>query len=524
MPHLIAIQTILALLPLALMLLMGLLAYRWPGRGNALWPAMLGASALATVAAAGSLACVLLQQAPAPMRLPGLALGLTVAWFALLVQGLAWVIAGFSARYLEGEAGQPAYVAALAGVIGAVHLLVLADHWLLLIAAWAAVGMVLQRLLCFYGDRPFAVLAAHKKFLADRLADVLLLLAAWLAVGEVGSASISGLFDYVAIHGANASLQASAILLAVAVAIRCALLPLHGWLIQVMEAPTPVSALLHAGVVNLGGLVLIRFAPLLEAVPAARTLLVLLGLATAVLAGFVMLTRISIKVRQAWSTVAQMGFMVLECGLGLYQLAALHLIGHSLYKAHAFLSAADTVRQARLADLRGSVPVAGWSLLAAPVLALALLLALTQGLALVQLALWPWWWSAILALAWAPLLWVAGPAPQRLLASGLAMLAGLGASAALAHWLPLGAANLPHDGLGWLVLAVLAVVYLGSAALQRPAWRQALEPLRRQSYAGFYLDEAYTRLTLRLWPVALPAAASCRDARCPVLVRITPSR
>ncbi|WP_264836966.1 proton-conducting transporter transmembrane domain-containing protein, partial [Klebsiella oxytoca] len=130
-----------------------------------------------------------------------------------------------------------------------------------------------------------------------------------------------------------------------------AVLPVHGWLIQVMEAPTPVSALLHAGVVNLGGFVLIRFAPLLEQAGIARALLLVFGLGTAVLAGMVMLTRISIKVRLAWSTVAQMGFMLLECGLGLYTLAALHLVGHSLYKAHVFLSASTVVRQTRLQSL-----------------------------------------------------------------------------------------------------------------------------------------------------------------------------
>ena len=116
---------------------------------------------------------------------------------------------------------------------------------------------------------------------------------ATLAWSALGSGSLSDLKQHLDAHGASLPLQWSAVLLVLAVILRTALLPVHGWLIQVMEAPTPVSALLHAGVVNLGGFLLIRFAPLLEAAPAARWLLVVFGLGTAMLAGLVMLTRVS---------------------------------------------------------------------------------------------------------------------------------------------------------------------------------------------------------------------------------------
>jgi NAD(P)H-quinone oxidoreductase subunit 5 len=366
-----------------------------------------------------ALAAAALALLAGPVRLQGLpglqptVLGLVLA---LLVQGLGTVIAGFSARYLEGEAGQRRYAAALGGVLAAVHLLLMADHWLVLIAAWAAVGVALQSLLCFYPDRPFALLAAHKKRIADRAADGLLLVAAGLAWREVGSGSMSVLWTHVAQQGLSLSLQVAAVALVLAVVLRTALLPVHGWLIQVMEAPTPVSALLHAGVVNLGGFVLIRFAPLLDAAAPARWLLLGFGLATAVLAGLVMLTRISIKVRLAWSTVAQMGFMVMECGLGLYTLAALHLLGHSLYKAHAFLASSSTVQQTRLQQLRGQAVPATWSLLMAPALTLAVVVTIQALLALMSIHSWPWWWTVVLALAWAPLLWApahaqAAPSP-----------------------------------------------------------------------------------------------------------------
>jgi NAD(P)H-quinone oxidoreductase subunit 5 len=417
---------------------------------------------------------------------------------AVLVQLLGTVIGAFSARYLQGEAGQRRYIAALAGVLAAVHLLLMADHWLLLIAAWACVGMALKHLLCFYPDRPFALLAAHKKNIADRLADVLLLGAAALAWLEVGSGSLSALWVHMAHQGMSAPLQASAVALVLAVTLRTALLPVHGWLIQVMEAPTPVSALLHAGVVNLGGFVLIRFAPLLEQATLARALLLVLGLATAVLAGMVMLTRISIKVRLAWSTVAQMGFMLLECALGLYTLAALHLVGHSLYKAHAFLSASAVVRHTRLQALRQASPSTALSLVLAPALSIPAVIVV---LALAGDAAWPWWWSGVLGLAWAPLLWMPCmptdlPARSAQALSGLLMVVGLTGAAMAAHALPLGIQDAPREGLGLIALAGMAGLYLWQVLLQvRPRW---LSRWRRWSYAGFYVDEAYTRLALQL--------------------------
>lgn len=430
---------------------------------------------------------------------------------ALLVQLLGTVIAAFSARYLEGEANQPRYLGALATVLASVHLLLLADHWLVLIVAWAAVGLALQRLLCFYPDRPFALLAAHKKRIADRLADVMLLGATALAWQQVGSGSLTDLWAHIAQHGLSLPLQASAVLLVLAVTLRTALLPVHGWLIQVMEAPTPVSALLHAGVVNLGGFVLIRFAPMLEKADAARDLLALLGLATAVLASMVVLTRISIKVRLAWSTVSQMGFMLVECALGLYTLAALHLIGHSLYKAHAFLSASSVVRDTRARAMHTiAAPMTGSLVLAPAVTTSIVFLAMTLA-GIAGIAVWPWWWCAVLGLAWAPLLWLSS-APSRAdarlaqLLFGLLSVLGLTLAAMAAHVLPLGLQDAPDHRLGVLTLTFMAALYLCQARLQHRASLPAC--WRRWSYAGFYLDEGYTRLALLLWPARWVQAAA----------------
>lgn len=482
--------------PVALMLLALLLA-RWPGaRASRLWAT---SSALSYGALACSLAAVFSD--PIPNASPWLVTTPLGSVLAILVQFLGTVIGAFSARYLHGEASARRYLMALAGVLASVHLLLMAGHWLVLIAAWSFVGYALQFLLCFYPDRPFALLAAHKKRLADRLADVLLTIAAGLAWWEVGSGSLADLKTHVARNGLSPVLHASAVLLVVAVVLRTALLPVHGWLTQVMEAPTPVSALLHAGVVNLGGHVLILFGPLLEQATVARWLLVVFGLGTAVLAGLVMLTRVSIKVRLAWSTVAQMGFMVLECGLGLYTLAALHLVGHSLYKAHAFLSASTVVRQTRLKAMRGVQTPLPISLWIAPGLSVAVVLTIQTTF---STGAWPWWWGVLLGLAWAPLLWMPAPSgnPVRAIArgslSGITMIAGLTGAALLAHTLPMGLKDSPHPLMGAAALLAMGGLYAALAVLQaRP---KVLETWRRWSYAGFYLDEYYTRLTLLLWP------------------------
>ncbi|QID18340.1 NADH-quinone oxidoreductase subunit L [Nitrogeniibacter mangrovi] len=495
-----------ALAPAALMTAAAVLLTLRPGADTAVWARFRVLAALALPCAlAQPVALWALQGQMSTQATAGwvswLSTGQLTAWMAALVQLLGTVIGVFSARYLHGEPGQRRYAGAFAGVLASVHLLLLAGHWLMLIIAWAAVGLCLRRLLCFYTDRPFALLAAHKKRIADRLADLLLLAAAALAWTAVGSGSFADLWAHLAHQGASVALQASAVCLVLAVVLRTALFPVHGWLIQVMEAPTPVSALLHAGVVNLGGYLLIQFAPLLAVSPAARWLLVAFGLGTALLAGLVMLTRISIKVRLAWSTVAQMGFMVLECGLGLYELAALHLIAHSLYKAHAFLSASSIVRETRSQMMRGRTRAAAPSLMLAPAGSIAIVL-LVQ--ALLAAGDWPWWWNGVLALAWAPLLWVpvtdggAAAASGQRMVFGATLVAVLTAVAALAHRLPLGVSDAPFHAAGPVALAGMALLYLCLTMLQ---WRpERFAVWHRWSYAGFYVDELYTRLALRLWP------------------------
>ena len=266
----------------------------------------------------------------------------------LLVTFIGLVIVRFSRRYLDGDPGFLRYLRWLQATLAAVTLLVLTNNLLLLALSWIATSLALHQLLTHFPERPPALIAAHKKFLASRLAELSLLAAIGSIRSSVGSFEMDALFAHLAaVSEPDRGLEGAALLLTVAAVLKCAQIPFHGWLIQVMEAPTPVSALLHAGVVNIGGFLMIRLAPLMVEVESVQLLLVAWGATNAVVAALVMTTRVSIKVALAWSTAAQMGFMMLQCGLGAFSAAMLHLIAHSLYKAHAFLNSGSVVTQSR---------------------------------------------------------------------------------------------------------------------------------------------------------------------------------
>ncbi len=468
-----------------------------------------------------------------PGALPALRLDLRLdvvgGIMLLLVAFIGGVILQFSRRYLDGDPGQVRYVRWFLATLAAVSLLVLSNHLILIWLAWLGTSIALHQLLTFYEDRPPALIAAHKKFITSRLADVCLLGAIACVAGSVGSAELDAVFARLEADAAlarSAPIQLAALLFAAAAALKCAQLPVHGWLIQVMEAPTPVSALLHAGVVNLGGFLMIRLAPLMVEAEAAQTLLVLVGSLTAVVASLVMMTRVSIKVALAWSTCAQMGFMLLECGLGAYALALLHLVAHSLYKAHAFLSSGSAVdvwraqAQARPAGKLGlGVRVAALVLCLGVVGGLAWLVDGGPGGAPANLAL-----AGVVAIALTPL-------AARALADGpagrLRWLGGaIGIAAAYFVWHAvferLVAAPSGPSALLPLRIAIVIVAFGALFALQTAMEARPHGGLARRLYgplfAGLYLDELFTRLTFRVWParrVEAPAPPSTLTLRNP---------
>jgi NAD(P)H-quinone oxidoreductase subunit 5 len=266
----------------------------------------------------------------------------------LLVSYIGAVVLGFSLQYLDGDPRHGYFMRRLALTLAAVTLLIIAGNLYQLVAAWIAMSLFLHGLLVFRPERPGAVLAARKKFYLARMSDGSLFAAAGLLLIEFGTASLGEIAARVTELGAGGlppSLVLAAGLVALAAVLKTAQFPTHGWLVEVMETPTPVSALLHAGVVNAGGFLLLRFADLMLAAPAVLFAVAVIGAITAIIASAVMLTRTDQKGSLAYSTVAQMGFMMFQCGLGAFTAAAVHLVGHSLYKAYAFLSSGEAVRK-----------------------------------------------------------------------------------------------------------------------------------------------------------------------------------
>lgn len=276
----------------------------------------------------------------------------------VLVSLIGAVSVRFSLSYLDGDARQSLFVARMLATLLAVCLLVTAGSFLMLWLAWVALSITLQSLLLFHAGRVQARAAARKKFWISRVSDVALG-AALLLIAYVGGTSELAALEAGAEAGRYASplMLPAMILIAVAAMLQSVQLPSHNWLTEVMETPTPVSALLHAGIVNAGGFLLLRFSDILVLVPEAMTLLVLIGGLTALMGSLIMLFQTSIKVSLAWSTIAQMGFMVLQVGLGAFSAAALHIVAHSFYKAHAFLSSGSVIDNARLMALAGRTPV-----------------------------------------------------------------------------------------------------------------------------------------------------------------------
>lgn len=383
-----ALPSLILFAPLVLLIpaLMGLMR---PGRRPGSLPRLAEGAALAALALAGAGLVQFLAAGPitaslgAGPWLVALRLDALSATMALLVAFVGWVVLRYSKTYLDGEAREGAFHGLMTATLAAVLLLVQAGSLLVLLGGFVGVGLGVRQLLLFYRDRAEAVRAAVKFSRVWGAGDIALAGAGvlmWQAYGTADLAAIGA----AAQTDMPLSAHLAAALLVLVAAFKTAAFPLHGWLTEVMEAPTPVSALLHAGIINAGGVLLIRMADLMQASPGAMAALVMLGGLTALFGAVVMLTQSAIKTALAWSTVAQMGFMLLQCGLGLWPLALLHILAHSLYKAHAFLASGGAVRAVAATRRPGPVAVPGISAVARAFgLAILLYAAVAGGFALV---------------------------------------------------------------------------------------------------------------------------------------------
>jgi len=427
----------------------------------------------------------------------------------LLITLLGMVLGRFSERYLAGDPGQRRFMVWLQVILASVAMIAITNHLLVFLVSWIAISVSLHQLLMFFPDRPRAALAAHKKFIFARIAELCLALAFLLLYVQYDTPFIDQILAQVS--GATevpAGAQIAAVLMAVAALLKCAQMPFHGWLIQVVESPTPVSALLHAGVVNLGGFLMILMAPLISEVSAAQWLLLAVAGPTAVFASLVMMTRISIKVRLAWSTCSQMGWMLVECALGLYELALLHLVAHSAYKAHTFLNAGNTVElsmKKRLVAVNEPGPKQ-W-LAAAALAGLFMLPTIFLSSEASTAHMFSW---IVPGIALTILLSEFLSAGAGILTVGRGLI--IGAAFWALYWLQktfFAVVLAPSQSQASLlevffVAALIAILVRGYYQIRYHRFSPTGAKLYRFLFAAGYLDEWSTRLTLKIWPVKLP--------------------
>lgn len=504
--------SLLCLVPL-LPALAGLVAGASPGP-RAGRVALAGATAAGLAAVAATLA--LLTGATTPRGLPALLLfDRLTATMTLLITCVGWAVVRFSQRYLAGDAREARYYRWLLLTLAAVLALVCAGHLVMLAVAWIATSLCLHQLLLHGRERPGAVFAARKKFVVSRLGDACIIVAAVLLWRHAGTLEFPALFAQAAL--APSMFSGAALWLVLGAALKSAQVPFHFWLPATMETPTPVSALMHAGIVNAGGYLMIRLHPLITGATAAMTLLVAFGALTTVFGAIVMLTQPTVKRALAYSTIAQMGFMLLECGLGAFGLAALHLVAHSVYKARAFLFSGSTLE----APPRAAVPLRLNALVAGAAVALVLvgsIEVLTQPVrhgwevfeVLTGLAV-AYGLGRLWSVAWS----------RRAMVLGGAVAAGfVGLTTALkwiAAWLAPEVPPLPGPA------AVAALVFLALFLAQVTLWRAGRHAWSRKLYVhalnGFYVDALTDRLLWRLWPSAIVGAAAPVQA-CAVLATL----
>ena len=279
----------------------------------------------------------------------GSLMGFVIATISLIVHI-------YSVRYMVEEPGYARFFSLLDLMTGSLLLMVVASDLITLLVAWHLIGVLLYYLLGHNTRSRPAYRYAFWTWITYRFGDLPLVLAAALLFQAYGSWSLSVIFEGIASNPQIETIfgfslvEAVGTLIAAAAFARSAQFLLHNWLPYTMSGPTPVSALMHAGIVNAGGFLINRFAPIFVETSDVLHWVFIVGLATAVIGSLLMLTQNDIKKALGYSTMGQMGFMIMECGVGAFSLAIFHLIAHGLFKGTLFLSAGGVISQARKND------------------------------------------------------------------------------------------------------------------------------------------------------------------------------
>src|SRR6266699_2205732 len=265
--------------------------------------------------------------------------------FVLLITGVGSLIIIYSVGYMAHDSDRRRFFGYMNLFLVAMLLLVLADNYLALYAGWEGVGLASYLLIGFWQFKPSAAVAAKKAFIVNRVGDAGLTLAIFLMFSEFGTVSFTGVFRTVPSGGSGVA-TALGLLLLLGASGKSAQVPLQSWLLDAMEGPTPVSALIHAAtMVTAGVYLLVRSSPILALSPDARVAVALVGTVTLLFGGIIACAKDDIKKSLAGSTMSQIGYMTLGAGLGPagYVFAIALLLAHGFFKAGLFLGAGSVM-------------------------------------------------------------------------------------------------------------------------------------------------------------------------------------
>jgi NADH-quinone oxidoreductase subunit L len=264
-------------------------------------------------------------------------------FMALVVTGVSMLIHLYSVAYMGSDRGYARFFAYLNFFVFSMLVLVMAGNFLLLIAGWAFVGAASYLLISFWYRRLTATQAGIKAFVINVVGDIGLTLGTFFIFKHSGTLDFLGTFKQAG-HIAGGDLTAGCILLLVGAFAKSAQVPLHTWLPDAMEGPTPVSALIHAATMVTAGVYLIaRMHPLFEQAPAAADVGAIVGCATLLIAATTALAQTDLKRVIAYSTMSQIGYMIMGVSVGAYAAGLFHLMTHAFFKALLFMAAGSVI-------------------------------------------------------------------------------------------------------------------------------------------------------------------------------------
>jgi NADH-quinone oxidoreductase subunit L len=288
----------------------------------------------------------------------------------LVVTGVGFLIHVYSIGYMAGDERYSRYFAFLNLFVASMLILVLADNFLVMYVGWELVGLCSYLLIGFWFERPAAADAGKKAFIVNRVGDFGFALGVLLVFSTFGSLEFAQVFPAVqTARFGGAPISAIAALLFLGAVGKSAQIPLHVWLPDAMEGPTPVSALIHAATMVTAGVYMIaRTHPIYQAAPAVALLVIIIGAATAFFAATIALAQNDIKRVLAYSTISQLGYMFVGVGVGAYVSGIFHLATHAFFKALLFLAAGSVIHALsgeqdirKMGDLGGKIKVTAWT-------------------------------------------------------------------------------------------------------------------------------------------------------------------